>query len=289
MSVDSVPSKIEALKRRKLADAELGKKIDDLVRVHVENDPPSRVGCFGRAFRSCGFARARTRVPTVEAAPEAAPVAASSKTGMGRLFGAKSARNQQDKIATALATVSTRLEALRTRVAEQKRQAVVANQAGQRETALRELRKAKSTAKQVSAAEAALEALERQQDLLSETELHKELTSALASTNLSVKSKQKGLLNASESAVDTAQELRDQAEDVAAVFEGIAPAVDQDDDELLEELEELMNEGNTAPTVAPPAPAPQKEAREDESSGWEQLPAAGTRDTTRAPLLATAV
>ena len=49
-----------------------------------------------------------------------------------------------------------------------------------------------------------------------------------------------------------------------------------------------MNEGNTAPTVAPPAPAPQKETRE-ESSGWEQLPAAGTRDTARAPLLAAAV
>ena len=143
----------------------------------------------------------------------------------------------------------------------------MANQAGQRETALRELREAESTAKQVSAAEAALRPSSDSRTCSARPSCTRNSPSALASTNLSVKSKQKGLLNASESAVDTAQELRDQAEDVAAVFEGIAPAVDQDDDELLEELEELMNEGNTAPTVAPPAPPAEGDAQKSRLAG----------------------
>ena len=122
---------------------------------------------------------------------------------------------------------------------------------------MRELKKAKATDKQILMAQQALDTLEQQSDLLSESVLQREMATALASTNQTVKSKTKGLLPATEKAVDESQELRDAAEDVAAVFEGLQPTYDVDNDELLEELNQLVDDARSdQSTVAAPVAAP---------------------------------
>jgi len=121
--------------------------------------------------------------------------------------------------------------------------------AGKRTEALLALKKSKNDEKLLASANAALETLSSQQDMLENAKLQKELASALASTTKSIKSKTKGLVKFAEKAVAGSQDLRDDAEDLNAAFEGIQPTFNGDDDELLEELNELMGENNP-PTAA---------------------------------------
>jgi hypothetical protein len=112
---------------------------------------------------------------------------------------------------------------------------------------LRELKRAKATEKQLAVARNAQETLERQQDMLEESQLQKELTVALQSTTSSIKAKSKGVLSSAESAIDDAHEARDEVADIAQVFEGLTPADDYDDDELAAELEEMIGGAATEP------------------------------------------
>jgi hypothetical protein len=106
------------------------------------------------------------------------------------------------------------------------------------------LKKAKNDEKLLASANAALETLESQKDMLENAALQRELASALASTTKQIKGQTKGLVKFAEKAVDDTQELRDDAEDLNAAFEGIQPTFNVDEEELLEELDAMMNAEN---------------------------------------------
>ena len=65
---------------------------------------------------------------------------------------------------------------------------------------------------------------------------------------MSLKGKNKGLLERAEEAIDESVELKDTVEDVAAVFEGISATFETniDEAELLEELDEMVGASTEA-------------------------------------------
>ena len=240
----------------------IDKEVNQLVSTHLDGDdadpkPPLPKGCVDRVRYWMGFGflwkYRRTKISTMDTSSSSSSSSctavsvgssASSKQ-FNRLFGVQ--KQQYDKIEAAIATVSIRIEMLQDRAKLQREKAVSLSKAGRKQDALRELRKAKSTDRQVLTTRDAFETLERQQDLLNESVLQKELATALASTNEVVKSKTKGLLPLSEKVVDQSQELRDATDDVAAVFEGLHPTYDNDDDALLEELDDLLQDSEAEP------------------------------------------
>ena len=271
----TVESKLKMMKERRDVLTEAKKEVDRLVAIHVEENGvdsvPMPVGCFGR-LATCPRMRlfsksGRTKLPTVEVANAAAATTVAGKAVVmssfqQRIFGKqKGVAQQEAKIEEAMQAVAIRLESLQDRAKLQRHRAISLSQKGKREEALRELKKAKGTDKQILTVQQALDALERQSDLLSESLLQREMATALASTNQTVKAKTKGLLPASEKAIDESIELRDAAEDVAAVFEGLAPTYEHDEDELIDELDQLVGEAHTdhseaaAPAAIPTATA----------------------------------
>jgi len=264
----TVESKLKMVRERREMLTEAKREVDRLVAIHVEGNDldsvPMSVGCFGR-LAACPriglFSKSgRTKLPTAEVASAAADAstaatvagkAAVRSSFQQRIFGKqKGASQQETKIEEAMQAVATRLESLQDRAKLQRQRAISLSQVGKREEALRELKKARGTDKQILTVQQALDALERQSDLLSESLLQREMTMALASTNQTVRAKTKGLLPASEKAIDESIELRDAAEDVAAVFEGLAPTYDHDEDELLDELDQLVGEARTGHSEA---------------------------------------
>lgn len=283
-------SKTSALKQRREELSAIDRKVDEVMRVWAPDEAPPRKGCFP-ALRVCpswmtyskgarvatvepatgvvataaasgGAATAATAAAATATAAATAVSAASAvrQSGDGnrllmRLVGAsKSKASETSKLEEAMRSVALRVESLGDRVKLGRERALRAKQAGKQEDAVRELRKTKGVEKQLAAARAALDALERQQDMLAESALHRELATALQSTTAGVKEKSKGLLNFAEKAVDESIEVRDDVEDIAAVFEGIQPTFDADEDELLAELED-MQEGEKAAPVATTAVA----------------------------------
>jgi hypothetical protein len=161
---------------------------------------------------------------------------------VGRSKGAQ-AQNENAKIEEAMENVSARVDGLSDRLKVMRAKAVASSKAGKKEEALREMKKVKGVEKQLATAQSALEALERQSDALAQTALQKELASALASANSQMKSKSKGLLSMAENAVDESAERLDESEDIAQVFEGLAPSGGgMDEEELLDELNALVQD-----------------------------------------------
>lgn len=274
----TVESKRNMLKERRAATVALTKEVNRLLSVRGEavdvDGMHLPVGCFGRLAWVCPrfsifSSSGRVKLSTVEGVSTAAgcsyaatqadlfKAAPSTDTFHRRIFGTQGgvAAQESRKIEVALQTVSARLDELRDRAKIQRERVMYLSNEGKKTEALRELKKAKATDKQVAVAQQALDTLERQNDLLSESVLQKELATALASTNQTVRGKTKGLLVASEKAVDQSQELRDAADDVAAVFEGLAPSHDSDDDELLAELSQLINDTPSGSTSSSSLPA----------------------------------
>ena len=281
-AVTDVASKEKALKERRAELALADKQIESLMQRWAPDE--ATPSCFSRV-RLCPtwFSSKRNRATAVstneialDATNGASSVAIVRQSGEGnkllnRLVGSKKSKSSEaQKIQSAIDTVQARVESLSDRVKLQRERAVLANQKGKREEALRELKKAKAVEKQLSAAKLALDTLERQQDMLAESSLQHELATALKSTTAKVKAKNKGLLSLAERAVDDSAEAKDEVEDIAAVFEGIAPSYDFDDDELLTELDALAADGRPA------------------ESGAAATTSAGARAPARAPANAAA-
>lgn len=237
-------------------------------------DPPA-VGCLGRLFACSALQRRATRVSTREdAANVGARMESAAHSGLlNRLVGTrKRATPEGEKLEVATQSVAMRVSSLREKVEAARKRAVAAKQMGRHEEAIREMKKLKTIEKQHLTAQAALDALERQADLMAESALQKELTTALQTTTQHVKAKSKGVLQVAEVAIDEAHEVRDDVADIAQVFEGLAPDDGHDEDELEAELEAMvgaaagaMNESTCAEcstpstaaarVVAPAAPA----------------------------------
>lgn len=256
-----VASKHAAIKARKDELAVTDGQVDDLMRAWAPDEMPAKQGCLPKlSFCPVGWFSKGTRVATSEMAAVAAPgtTSAIKQSGesnrlLNRLVGVrKEQASETQKIDTAMAAVQARVDSLSDRVKLARERALALRQAGKQQEALRELKKSKGTEKQLAAARMALDTLERQQDMIAESTLQRELATALKSTTEGVKKKSKGLLTLAETAIDDATEARDDVEDIAAVFEGMQPAYgDGDDDELMEELDAMMEEEEgTAAAVA---------------------------------------
>lgn len=254
-TLTNVDSKHNALKERRNADKMMQMEIDKLVKTHVDGEDAVPSGCMPRLLGclpgSSVFRNKRMAVATSEATESSSSttthVAKNAKGDVmlrfvGRSKGAQ-AQSENAKMEQAMQHVSVRVEGLRDRLSVMRAKAVASSQAGKKEEALREMKKAKGVEKQLATAEAALDALERQSDALAQTALQKELATALASANSQMKSKSKGLLSMAEKAVDDSADRLDESEDIAQVFEGLTPSgATVDEEELLEELNSLVQE-----------------------------------------------
>lgn len=246
-----IASKNEMVKTRRSEIAAVDKKVDQLVRTWAPDEAPVQQGCFPKLASCIPWRSRASRVATSEM-----PAAVTSSTGemrqsgqsnklLMRMVGSKKQQTSEtEKIQVAMSTVSSRVDSLSDRVKIGRERALRAKTEGRKEEAVRELKKSKVLEKQLLAARAALDTLERQQDMIAESALQRELATALQSTTAGVKGKNKGLLSLAESAIDGAVEVRDEVEDIAAVFEGMAPAYEAgvDDDELLAELDDLTQD-----------------------------------------------
>lgn len=260
-----VASKQVAIKARRDELAVADKQVDDLMRAWAPEELPAKRGCLPRiSVCPVGWFSKGTRVATSEMPAVAAPGTASvikqsgeSNRLLNRLVGMrKESTSETQKIETAMCAVQSRVDSLSDRVKIGRERAIGLRQAGKQQEALRELKKSKGTEKQLAAARMALDTLEKQQDMIAQSMLQRELATALKSTTEGVKKNSKGLLTFAETAIDDAIEARDDVDDISAVFEGMQPAYgDADDDELLDELDLMMEEeegGAAATTIATP-------------------------------------
>lgn len=247
----------------------MDKDIDRVLKAWAPEEAAPTRGCLPK-LRICPTWMSKgSRVATIEPAVGAAAGVGAAighrQSGennglLNRLVGVRKQHcPETENIESVIQTVQLRVESLADRLKIGRERALMARQAGKQEQAVREMRKSKAVEKQLAAARVALDTLERQQDLIAETTLQRELATALKSTTTSVKTKSKGLLSLAEAAIDESMEVHDDAEDVAAVFEGMAPAYDTgaDDADLLAELDELVGTTHelAIPTTVVPAHA----------------------------------
>ena len=245
-----IASKHELIKARKSEISALEKKVESLVRTWAADEAPPRHGCIPTLSSCLPFWKKHSAVQketvagvTAGSEKELKQSGDRGKLLMRMIGSRKEQSGETEKIMSAIELVQLRVESLSDRAKIGRERALLSKTNGKKEEALRELKKAKNIEKQLSAARAALDTLERQQDMVAESALQRELATALKSTTQGIKNKSKGLLSLAESAIDSSIEVRDEVDDVAAVFEGITPyETGVDDDELLEELENLSQD-----------------------------------------------
>ena len=140
---------------------------------------------------------------------------------------------------------------LESRAASEREEAKRQMALGQKHSAMRALKKAKMTEKQLEANQAALMAVEQQVDLMAQAQMQKQIASALASSSKGMKA-QRTLLKNAESAVDDATDARDMADDLGQVMADFANNGNgnDDDDDLMQELRAMMDADPPPPPAA---------------------------------------
>lgn len=266
-AVRTLEEKTSALKERQDEQRKLGRVIDRLIAEGNVSHDEVASGCMGRGLcptigrgvaRFLGISQRARAVSTKEM--EIASVAVA-KNGATRSTGSEISRavlglapskkkTPQSKLAVASEAMRVRVESLEARASEGRTAAAAAMKAGNKASAMRELKRAKMLEKQALSTQGAVDALEAQSDMLEQTALQKEVAAALGETAKSLK-KEKGLLSKAEDAVEAAAEMRDMHEDLTQVMAGLGDAVsnDVDEDELLEELQSMVAENDSEPTV----------------------------------------
>ena len=266
-AVRTVEDKTSALKERQEEQRKLGRVIDRLIADGSVSHDEVASGCMGRGLcptigrgvaRFLGISQRARAVSTKEVEIASVAVAKDSAT---RSTGSEISRavlglapskkkTPQSKLAAASEAMRARVESLESRASEGRAAAAAAMKAGNKASAMRELKRAKMLEKQALSTQGAMDALEAQSDMLEQTALQKEVAAALGATAKSLK-KEKGLLSKAEDAVDAAAEMRDMHEDLTQVMAGLGDAVsnDVDEDELLEELQSMVADNDTEPTV----------------------------------------
>lgn len=254
--VKTVEDKQAALKDRVEKQRALGAQIDRvLADAHTS---PSGCGICHVWRRLTGRQRSMA-LATVEETTSSTGVATTTAAHV-RLFGMKKA-SPHAKLAEAAASMETRVQQLESRAASERAEATRLAQAAQRTTALRMLKRAKATEKQLETLQQSLLAVEQQQDLMQAADMQKQLASALASSGKGMKAQKKLLKNA-ESAVDDAQDARDMADDLGSVMAEFAQngTGNDDEDDLIAELQEMVDKG------PPPSPSAMVDVSLDDPS-----------------------
>jgi hypothetical protein len=164
--------------------------------------------------------------------------------------------------------MQSRIQDLECRAASERAEAKRLMGLGNKSSAMRALKRAKATEKQLEANQASLLAVEQQVDLMAQAQMQKQIASALASSSKGMKA-QKKLLKSAENAVDDASEARDMAEDLGQVMADFASNGNDDDDDLFEELQQMMEEPPTKPPEQALQPISEEEAKQMEISQLE--------------------
>lgn len=278
-----------AIGKMRQNEAALAAKIDEMVargELSVDEEG-SVVGCDPL----CGLLsrRRRKRVPAEASAPK-------SQSGLEKaVFGARSGKTMTaaERLAQAAESVQAHASQLSERASAARARALELQMAGKKADALMALKRAKALEKQAATALSTHAALESQQDMLESSALQREIASALSASVASTKTKSKGLLSKTETAVDDAAELKDAFEEVTEALGGLQSHYgDEDDEELLAELQTMVAEVPVAApteavaTASPPtisgAPAT---ASTDVAQVVAAFPKAPKRETERLGLL----
>ena len=238
-SLKTPADKAGALKDRMDAQRRLGAQIDVLMR--QADAEPSGCGICGIWRRLSGRQRSSALAVAAESGVGSVGAVATGTTTQGRLFGMKKA-DPHAKLAEAAASMESRIGQLECKAASEREEAKRHMQTGNRQSAMRMLKRAKATEKQLEANQASLLAVEQQVDLMAQAAMQKQIASALSASSKGMKAQKKMLKNA-ESAVDDAQDARDMADDLGNVMSEFAAngQGDGDDDDLMEELQGMMD------------------------------------------------
>ena len=234
--VTTAKSKQAALAAMREKEAGIAARIDDLVaRGELQVDDEGNVSGCGSVCRLF-FGPRRRAAPRSEGAP------ARQQTGVeAAVFG------KRGKVLSANARLDQAAESVEAHAAQLGERAGAARErarmlaaSGKRNEAMMALKRAKGLEKQAENAAATHAAIEAQKDLLDGQELQREIASALAASVATTKTKTKGLLTKTETAVDTMEEMRDAFEEVGQVLGGLQSGTDVDDDALAAELDQMI-------------------------------------------------
>ena len=247
MSIRTAEDKAKVLKERMEAQRKLGAQIDVLLR-QAEDGPTPGCGVCSIWRRMTGHQRAAALATVADGATSS--TAATGTVTQSRLFGMKKA-NPHAKLAEAAASMESRIMQLESKASSEREEAKKLMQAGSKPSAMRMLKRAKATEKQLEVNQASLLAVEQQVDMMAQAQMQKQIASALASSSKGMKAQKKLLKNA-ESAVDDAQDARDMADDLGNVMSEFAANGngDADEDDLLAELQQMCDEDPNPPATA---------------------------------------
>jgi hypothetical protein len=240
-------SRARALRERAQAQASIEARIERAIasgKIVIEDEELSAApaGCASKLACLLPWMRTgRQRVAREEAVGVGVGVgsggASRARTAMdARLFGQQKVQESAaDKLSHAAENVAAHVEALSDKASLSRARAQQLMGQGKKSEALMALKKAKALEKQLETAQSTHVALETQVDVLAQSELQKQVASALSASVATTKKKTKGLLGRTETAVEDAAELKDLAEDISSAMGGLSTEV-FDDDELMEEL-----------------------------------------------------
>lgn len=251
--------KFHTLKMREAEASKLGHEIDLLMkRAEAKTGVNQSAGCFAWISRIVGMRTYQrsaqhdsAEMSSTAATASSSAAANSSDTGAtkslevnSRIFGLAGVKKASDParmLEQAASVMRARIEQLEQRAAEQRGEAARLVKMGQKQSALRALKKAKQLEASVAANSASLDAVEQQVDLLAQAAVQKTLTSALETTSKTMQ-KDKKLVARAEKAVDDVSEVRDMADDLNNAMSELANhgTNDFDDDDLAEELEAMV-------------------------------------------------
>ena len=246
-------SRARALRERAQAQSVIEARIERAIAtgkivLEEEEMAAAPAGCAGRLACLLPWMRAgRQRVARDEAANVGiglASVGAATSAGAtrartamdARLFGQQKAQESAaDKLSQAAENMAAHIEALSDKASLSRARAQQLMGQGKKAEAMMALKKAKVVEKQLETAQSTHVALETQVDVLAQSELQKQVASALSASVATTKKKTKGLLGRTETAVEDAAELKDLAEDISSAMGGLQTEA-FDEDELMEEL-----------------------------------------------------
>lgn len=245
-AVQTVEDKARALQGRKKEQRELGARIDRVIANSEEAELAGEIGCGTiLCVRLAHLAGVRTRIPKAEqSTTEMNSVAAPDKTH-ARIFGAPK-QSAASKLQSAAEALRKRVANLEERSQQHMEAVRAALHAKKKDSATRELKKAKACDRQAASSQAVLDAMDAQTDMMEQNALQREVAQALAGTAKTMK-RDKKLLGKAEDAVDSAAEMRDIHDELGQIMAGLGDqGTEFDEDELQAELEAIAGEA-TAP------------------------------------------
>lgn len=198
--------------------------------------------------------KAVARTSTCTRATAAAGMSAMSTATDGglSLFGRRKPQvSAAQRLQTATASLEQRLEAIESKSTAARREAQKLAAGGNRQAAMRALKRSKAYDAQVTKLSAASLAVERQMALLEDVDLQSAIASAMSTSAKDVKRAKRALAGVDQ-AIDDASDMRDSVEDVHSAIAGLA---DGAFDDLGLDEEQLSAELDALAELAAPAPA----------------------------------